>query len=73
MLYAFEEKEPKLLGNNYYIADNATVIGSVIVENNVCILPGAIIRADNDLIHIGEGTNIQDGAILHTDPGIYPC
>ncbi|MBV9576006.1 MAG: gamma carbonic anhydrase family protein [Gammaproteobacteria bacterium] len=70
MLYAFEEREPTLLGNNYYIADSATVIGSVIIENNVCILPGAVIRADNDLIHIGEGTNIQDGAVLHTDPGI---
>ena len=70
MLYAFEEREPKLLGNNHYIADSATVIGSVIIENNVCILQGAVIRADNDLIHIGEGSNIQDGAILHTDPGI---
>lgn len=70
MLYAFEEREPKILGENYYIADSATVIGSVIIENNVCILPGAVIRADNDVIHIGEGTNIQDGAILHTDPDI---
>ncbi len=70
MLYAFEAREPKLHGENYYIADNATIIGSVIIENNVCILPNVVIRADNDLIHIGEGTNIQDGAVLHTDPGI---
>lgn len=70
MLYAFEEREPTLLGDHYYIADSAIVIGSVIIENNVCILPGAVIRADNDLIHIGEGSNIQDGAVLHTDPGI---
>ncbi len=62
MLYAFEEREPKLHGKNYYIADNATIIGSVIIEDNVCILPNVVIRADNDLIHIGEGTNIQDGS-----------
>jgi carbonic anhydrase/acetyltransferase-like protein (isoleucine patch superfamily) len=70
MLYAFEEREPRILGDNYYIADTANVIGSVIIENNVCILPGVVIRADNDLIHIGEGSNIQDCAVLHTDPGI---
>ena len=70
MLYAFEEKEPKLLGNNHFIADSADIIGAVIIENNVCILPNAVIRADNDSIHIGEGSNIQDGAVLHTDPGI---
>lgn len=58
------------MGENRYIADSATIIGSVIIENNVCILPGVAIRADNDVIHIGEGANIQDGAILHTDPGI---
>ncbi len=70
MLYAFEDKIPKLLGDNHYISENAVIIGSVIIEHNVCILPGVVIRADNDLIHIGEGSNIQDGAILHTDPGI---
>jgi carbonic anhydrase/acetyltransferase-like protein (isoleucine patch superfamily) len=70
MLYKFEEREPKFVGDNHYIADNATIIGSVIIENNVCILPGVVIRADNDSIYIGEGSNIQDGAVLHTDPGI---
>lgn len=70
MIYEFEGKSPIFYGDNHYIADSAVVIGSVIIENNVCILPGAIIRADNDVIHIGEGSNIQDGAVLHTDPGI---
>lgn len=68
MLYSFEEKVPKLLGNNYFIAENATVIGAVIIHNNVIILPNAVIRADNAIIEIGENTNIQDGAVLHTDP-----
>ena len=64
MIYAFEKREPKFLGNNYFIADSADIIGSVIIHNHVSILPQAVIRADND-IEIGEGSNIQDGAILH--------
>jgi carbonic anhydrase/acetyltransferase-like protein (isoleucine patch superfamily) len=70
MLYSFENKTPELRGDNIFISEQACVIGSVIIENNVCILPQVVIRADNDTIHIGEGTNIQDGAVIHTDPGI---
>jgi len=70
MLYAIEDRIPKLLGDNYFIAESADVIGSVIIHNNVSILFNAVVRADNEVIEIGEGTNIQDGAVLHTDPGI---
>jgi carbonic anhydrase/acetyltransferase-like protein (isoleucine patch superfamily) len=70
MLYSFENKFPQLQGDNIFIADQACVIGSVVIENNVCILPHAVIRADNDTIYISAGTNIQDGAVLHTDAGI---
>lgn len=70
MLYSFEDRSPQLLGDNIFIADQSSIIGSVIIQNDVCILPQVVIRADNDTIHISEGTNIQDGAILHTDPGI---
>ncbi|MFC3908552.1 gamma carbonic anhydrase family protein [Legionella dresdenensis] len=68
MLYSFEERKPQINGSNIYIAEEACLIGSVIIENNVCILPYAVIRADNAEIYIGDGTNIQDGAIIHTDP-----
>ncbi len=54
-----------------YIAPNATLIGNVIVEANASIWFNVVIRADNDLIVIGEGSNIQDGSVLHTDTG-YP-
>jgi len=70
MLYSFEGNIPRLEGNNIFIAEEACIIGAVIIQNNVCILPYAVIRADNAPIHIGEGTNIQDGVIIHTDPGI---
>ena len=65
MLYSFENKVPKLLGNNYFIAESASVIGAVIIHNNVIILPNAVVRADNEIIEIGDNTNIQDGAIAH--------
>lgn len=70
MLYSFNNKSPKFFGQHYYIADSAEIIGEVVIHNQVCILPKVVIRADNDRIEIGEGSNIQDGAILHTDAGI---
>lgn len=69
MLYSFEDRVPKCLGDHYFIAASAEVIGSVIIHNNVMILPHAVVRGDNDVIEIGENTNIQDGVIIHTDSG----
>lgn len=68
MLYSFEDRHPTLLGEDIFIAESADVIGSVIIHNHVIILPHAVVRADNSAIEIGENTNIQDGAVLHTDP-----
>lgn len=69
MLYQLENRVPELNGQQHYIAPNASVIGSVILENNVSIWFNAVIRGDNEPIRIGANSNIQDGAILHTDPG----
>ncbi|ELR99244.1 gamma carbonic anhydrase family protein [Gloeocapsa sp. PCC 73106] len=52
-----------------FIAPNATVIGNVSLSTGVSIWYGAVVRADVEVIKIGAYTNIQDGAILHTDPG----
>ncbi len=70
MIYRLGDRRVEIRGTDYYIADNATVIGSVIIEQNVSIWFNVVIRGDNDPIHLGEGTNIQDGAVLHTDTGI---
>lgn len=70
MLYRLGERRPELRGEQHFIADTATVVGSVILENNVSIWFNAVLRGDNEPIHIGENSNIQDGAVLHTDPGI---
>lgn len=69
MIYSLEDKIPQLNGKNYYVAHNATLIGSVILEDEVGIWFNAVLRGDNDTIHIGKGSNIQDGVILHTDVG----
>jgi carbonic anhydrase/acetyltransferase-like protein (isoleucine patch superfamily) len=50
-----------------WIAPNASVIGRVKLEVDVSVWFGAVLRGDNDFIHVGEGTNIQDHAMLHTD------
>lgn len=70
MIYSLGERKIEIRGDDYFIAHNATVIGSVILENNVGIWYNTVIRGDNDIIEIGENTNIQDGCILHTDPGL---
>ncbi len=52
-----------------FIAPNAVVIGQIIIAAGVSIWYGAVVRGDVERIEIGERTNIQDGAILHGDPG----
>jgi carbonic anhydrase/acetyltransferase-like protein (isoleucine patch superfamily) len=55
---------------DYWIAHNATVLGRVELKNQASIWFSAVLRGDNELITIGEGSNIQDGAVLHTDVGL---
>src|SRR5512136_1636684 len=69
MRYSLGERQVQCLGD-YYIAPNATVIGSVVLEPDASIWFNAVVRADNDLIRIGARSNVQDGAVLHTDEGI---
>jgi carbonic anhydrase/acetyltransferase-like protein (isoleucine patch superfamily) len=53
----------------YWIAASADVIGRVRLERNASIWFNAVLRGDNELILVGEGSNIQDGCVLHTDMG----
>lgn len=53
-----------------YVAPQATVIGSAVLKASASVWPGAVIRADNDTITVGMRSNVQDGAVLHTDAGI---
>jgi carbonic anhydrase/acetyltransferase-like protein (isoleucine patch superfamily) len=53
----------------YWVAPNATLIGKVRLEREASVWWGAVVRADQEVISIGEGTNIQDGSVCHADPG----
>ena len=68
MFYDLENKKPKNSGENW-VAPNATIIGDVTLEKNTSIWFNATLRGDIENIHIGEGSNVQDGSVLHTDPG----
>jgi len=70
MFYNLEDKKVRSLGNNWS-APNASIIGDVTLEKNTSIWFNATLRGDVENIYVGEGSNIQDGSVLHTDPG-YP-
>ena len=72
MIINLGDKKLKTADDNFWIAPNASVIGDVVLERDTSIWFNAILRADNEPITIGEGSNVQDGAIIHTDPG-YAC
>ncbi len=69
VIYTFEGRTPEFRGADHFVADSATLIGSVIMENWSSVWFNAVVRADNDVIHIGESSNVQDGSVLHVDPG----
>jgi carbonic anhydrase/acetyltransferase-like protein (isoleucine patch superfamily) len=68
MKYSVEDRRIVCKGD-YFIAHNATVIGSVVLENNASIWFNCVVRADNDTITIGENSQLQDNCVLHVDPG----
>ncbi|MBD2860169.1 gamma carbonic anhydrase family protein [Spongiibacter sp. KMU-158] len=69
MLYELEDRQVKVEGSGHFVAENATVIGSVVLESHSSVWFNAVLRGDTEEIRIGERTNIQDGSILHTDHG----
>lgn len=70
-IYALDDQQPQL-HSTAFIAPSADVIGRVTIEAQANIWFGVVLRGDRDPIIIGERSNVQDGAILHTDPG-FPC
>ena len=69
MIYALGDRRPTYEGD-YFVADNAAVIGSVAFGKNANVWWNVTIRADNDLIRLGENVNVQDGSVVHTDGGV---
>ncbi|QBX36947.1 gamma carbonic anhydrase family protein [Brevundimonas sp. S30B] len=69
-VFALDDKKPTLpAAGEYWIAPGATVLGDVTMKPGASVWFGAVVRGDNDPIVIGRDTNIQDGSVLHSDPG----
>lgn len=67
-LYALGNLKPQI-ASNAWIAPDVQIIGNAQIDAFASVWFGSVIRADNDLIHIGEGSNIQDNCTLHVDVG----
>ena len=68
MFYNLEDKKVKNSGENW-CAPNASIIGDVTLEKNTSIWFNVTLRGDVENIYVGEGSNVQDGSVFHTDPG----
>ncbi|MDD7910532.1 gamma carbonic anhydrase family protein [Pseudovibrio exalbescens] len=71
-LYRLDGKQPVLPSSGeYWVAPDAAVIGNVQLDHEASVWFGAVLRGDNELIRVGQRSNVQDGAVLHTDPGYH--
>ena len=69
-IYELDGAKPEFPGEGeYWIADSATLIGRVRLKRETSVWFGAVLRGDNEWIELGERSQIQDNATLHTDPG----
>ncbi|MBL8171845.1 MAG: gamma carbonic anhydrase family protein [Acidobacteria bacterium] len=69
MIFEYKGKRPRI-GQNVFIAPNATIIGDVELGDGVSIWYGVVIRGDEGRIVIGRGSNVQDNSVIHTTPEI---
>lgn len=69
MMYDLGERKVHFASDDYFVAPGAALIGSVRVGHQASIWFNAVLRADQDVITIGDDCNIQDAAVLHVDPG----
>lgn len=69
-IYSLEERTPRVpAAGTFWVADSAVVVGDIVLNEDVSIWFGSVLRGDNERIAIGARTNIQDHCILHTDMG----
>ena len=67
-IYQLDDDIPRI-ADSAWVADSAQVIGRVELQEGANVWFGAVLRGDNDWITVGRGSNVQDGSVLHTDPG----
>lgn len=68
-MFALDGRSPVLPDGFCFVAETATVIGNVVLEDDASIWFGAVLRGDNEAVVIGRGSNVQDLCVLHTDEG----
>lgn len=68
-LYAIGARRPQTAGEDFYVAPGARLIGSVILHAGASVWFNCVLRADDERIEVGAGSNVQDGSIVHSDPG----
>ena len=68
-LFVLDGRSVELRGGGHYVAPGAMLIGRVVLEDRATVWFGAVLRADNEPITVGEGSNLQDGVVAHVDPG----
>ena len=69
VIYSLGDIQPEMQGD-YWVADNAMVLGDIVLGDEVSIWFNAVLRGDTETITVGARSNIQDGSVLHTDPGM---
>jgi len=69
MIYILGDRKPVFHGD-YFVAPNAAVIGSVVMKANSSVWWNVTVRADTDVITLGENVNVQDGSVVHADEGV---
>jgi len=67
-IYQYKDKAPQI-HESAFVAKEATLIGDVILNEDVSVWPGVVIRGDNEPITVGKGSNVQEGTVMHTDMG----
>jgi carbonic anhydrase/acetyltransferase-like protein (isoleucine patch superfamily) len=68
-IYNLNGDTPTIPENDAWVAPDAMLIGKVRLDRGTSVWFGAVLRGDNELIHVGDGSNVQDHSVLHTDPG----
>jgi carbonic anhydrase/acetyltransferase-like protein (isoleucine patch superfamily) len=69
VIYALGDRSPELIGDGHFVAASATIIGHVRLQPKASVWFNCVLRGDNEPIEVGAGSNVQDGCVLHTDPG----
>jgi carbonic anhydrase/acetyltransferase-like protein (isoleucine patch superfamily) len=69
-IYTLGERRLVTAGDDFYIAPGARVIGSVVLGAGASLWFNCVLRADDERIEIGSGSNVQDGSVIHADPGV---